>query len=67
MGAAMLAAYGCGWFVSLQDCADEFLKEDKVFEPNQENVEKYKQLFPIYQEVYGQTKDMNEKLLEFRK
>ena len=30
-------------------------------------VEKYKKLFPIYQEIYGQTKEMNEKLLEFRK
>ena len=67
MGAAMLAAYGCGWFASLQDCADEFLNEDKVIEPNQENVDKYKKLFSIYQEIYGQTKEMNEKLLEFRK
>jgi len=63
----MLAAYGCGWFDSLKDCAEEFLQEDKVVEPNQDNVEKYKKLFSIYQEVYGQTKDMNKKLLEFRK
>ena len=67
MGAAMLAAYGCGWFASLKECADEFLNEDKVFEPIQENVENYRKLFAIYQEIYGQTKDMNEKLLEFRK
>lgn len=66
MGAAMLAAYGCGWFNSLKDCADEFLKVDKVFTSIQANVEEYKKLFPIYQQVYLQTKDLNKKLLEFR-
>ena len=67
MGAAMLAAYGCNWFDSLKDCADEFLKEDKQFIPIKENVEKYKKLFSIYQQVYNQTKDLNKELLEFRK
>ena len=67
MGAAMLAAYGCGWFDSLQQCADTFLKVDKQFVPNQENVAKYKKLFALYQAVYGQTKDINEKLVEFRR
>ncbi|QFF97605.1 xylulokinase [Psychrobacillus glaciei] len=67
MGAAMLAAYGCGWFDSLKDCANEFLKEDRQFQPNKSNVQKYKKLFSIYQDVYTQTKDMNKKLLDFRK
>ncbi len=67
MGAAMLAAYGCQWFDSLKGCADEFLKEDKQFNPIEANVEKYKKLFPIYQEVYSQTKSLNKELLEFRK
>lgn len=67
MGAAMLAAYGCGWFDSLQQCADTFLKVDKQFVPNQDNVAKYKKMFAIYQAVYAQTKDTNEKLVEFRR
>ncbi|MBP1969305.1 xylulokinase [Virgibacillus natechei] len=67
MGAAMLAAYGCGWFDSLQDCADEFLQEDNVFTPNRDSVDLYKKLFTLYQKVYGQTKELNEKLLEYRK
>lgn len=67
MGAAMLAAYGCGWFDSLEDCANEFLKEDKQFQPNKSNVQKYKELFAIYQSIYAQTKDINKKLLEFRR
>ncbi|MEC5271721.1 xylulokinase [Caldifermentibacillus hisashii] len=66
MGAAMLAAYGCGWFNSLKECADEFLKEDKIYTPIQENVERYKGLFSIYIEVYRNTKELNEQLMEYR-
>ncbi|MTW84446.1 xylulokinase [Virgibacillus dakarensis] len=67
MGAAMIAAFGCGWFSSLRDCADTFLKIDKAFLPNRENVEKYHKLFKLYQDVYVQTKELNGKLTEFRK
>lgn len=67
MGAAMLAAFGSGWFASLKECADVFLKEDSQYEPNPANAESYQQLFSIYQDVYGQTKELNEKLLAFRK
>ncbi|OHR67378.1 xylulokinase [Bacillus sp. HMSC76G11] len=67
MGAAMLSAYGCGWFASLQECADTFLKIDKEFVPDESRVETYKELFSLYQEVYGQTKALNEKLVSYRK
>ncbi|RIU94822.1 xylulokinase [Oceanobacillus picturae] len=66
MGAAMLAAYGCGWFASLQDCADSFLETDKIYKPKAENVAKYKELFAIYQDVYGQTKKLNDRLNVYR-
>ncbi|KHF39105.1 xylulokinase [Halalkalibacter okhensis] len=67
MGAAMLAAFGCGWFDSLQECADTFLKVDKEFTPIAENVEQYKELFELYQNVYTQTKELNKNLVKFRK
>ncbi|MDT8862786.1 xylulokinase [Alkalihalobacillus sp. MEB130] len=67
MGAAMLAAFGCGWFESLKDCADGFLKVDKEYVPKEENVEQYKELFRLYQTVYTQTKDLNKELVKFRK
>lgn len=66
MGAAMLAAYGCGWFESLKACADEFLAVEREFMPNKENVETYKKIFSIYQKVYSKTKEINNSLLEFR-
>ncbi|MGV2939679.1 xylulokinase [Mesobacillus sp. LC4] len=67
MGAAMLAAYGCGWFSSLKDCAKAFIQVSKTYEPIPENVEQYKKLFSIYQDVYTQTKTLNDQLREFRK
>src|SRR5699024_2752926 len=66
MGAAMLAAYGCGWFDSLKVWAEEFVMADKTFVQKTENVEKYKNLFRIYQDIYGRTKDLNERLTEYR-
>jgi xylulokinase len=66
MGAAMLAAYGCGWFSSLKECADQFIQIAKTYEPIKENVETYQKLFGIYQDVYSQTKVLNERFREFR-
>ena len=66
MGAAILAAYGCGWFDSLDQCADVFIDTVKVYEPIPENVEAYRSLFTIYQEVYRQTQEMSKKLKAFR-
>ncbi|MFC5588901.1 xylulokinase [Sporosarcina soli] len=67
MGAAMLAGYGCGWFESLEQCADVFLKSATSYTPIKENVEKYHALFEIYKQVYVQTKALNEELKPFRK
>lgn len=67
MGAAMLAAFGCGWFSSLLECADKFIEPVKKYEPIKENVEKYQKLFNMYKQIYEQTKVLNEQLQEFRK
>lgn len=67
MGAAMLAAYGCGWFPTLKECADVFIQTSKTYYPIEENVETYRKIFAIYQQVYAQTKSLNDQLREFRK
>ncbi|ADU28842.1 xylulokinase [Evansella cellulosilytica] len=67
MGAAMLAAYGCGWFSSMKECADTFLKVDKEFLPIEENVKQYEELFQLYKKVYTETKELNMDLVKFRK
>ena len=66
MGAAMLAAYGCGWFSSLEQCATVFIKRAGQFTPNPDHVAKYEKLFELYKHVYEQTKVLNEELMYFR-
>ena len=67
MGAAMLAAYGCGWFSSLKECSEKFIQTSRTYYPIKENVAVYKRLFEVYQQVYSQTQAINEQLKEFRK
>ncbi|MBD1381495.1 xylulokinase [Metabacillus arenae] len=66
MGAAMLAAYGCEWFPTLQECADQFIRKGKTFFPNKDDAEKYQKIYRLYKSVYQQTKELNEGLKEFR-
>ncbi|WP_100405778.1 xylulokinase [Bacillus solitudinis] len=67
VGAAMLAAYGCGWYESLEQCANVWLDVVKTYQPNPEAVERYAELFSIYKEVYQDTKELNERVQAFRK
>lgn len=66
LGAAMLAAYGCGWFNSLEECADQFIDVVEEYTPDPENVKKYQELFKIYRDIYANTKELNQRLHPFR-
>lgn len=66
MGAAMLAAYGCGWFDSLDQCAEAFIKRASTYTPNADNARRYAELFQVYKSVYAQTKPLNDSLVPFR-
>lgn len=66
MGAAMLAAYGCGWFPSLQACASTFLRPLQKYAPNPETAAIYEKLFPLYQSVYRATRQLSGQLVEYR-
>jgi xylulokinase len=66
IGAATIAAFGCGWFSSLKECADVFIKPDKSYLPKQENVKVYGELYQLYKKVYQHTKEINKELYHFR-
>ncbi|MFJ7974515.1 xylulokinase [Peribacillus sp. NPDC096379] len=67
IGAAILAAYGCNWYESIEECADTFITSAKTYIPVPENVEMYRQLYHLYKNVYAQTKELNQGLMKFRK
>lgn len=58
LGAAMLAAVGCGWFKDLNACAQKFVSYQKEVLPIKENVRKYEKLYKVYQEIYPATKEI---------
>jgi xylulokinase len=66
LGAAMLAAVGCGWFPGLDECAGVFVKRSRAYAPDAATVKCYAELFRIYQEVYAQTSALNQSLSAFR-
>lgn len=67
MGAAMIAAVGLGWFTSLKECAEEFIKADQVYEPKPENVRLYQEYYQVYKDVYPHTVAINHQLFDLRK
>lgn len=66
MGAAMIAAAGCGWFDTLSQCADAFLRFGTPYEPDPARAEQYAELFQLYQDVYRQTRSLHVRLQPFR-
>lgn len=66
LGAAMLAAYGCGWFDSLEACASLFVKHAEEYKPNAEAAQTYQGIFRLYQQVYANTRSLNEGLAAYR-
>lgn len=66
VGAAMIAAFGLGWFDSMVACSESFVKEAARIMPNAENAAKYAKLYDVYHQVYAQTKQLNDQLVTFR-
>lgn len=64
IGAAMLAAQGCHWFASLEECAEVFVEIDKVIEPRPQETGRYHERFEIYRDVYKNTRDLSCRLHE---
>jgi xylulokinase len=59
LGACIIAGLGTGIFKSTKEACDRFVTfEDKLYYPDQKNVNKYKELFEVYQELYKRNKDL---------
>jgi xylulokinase len=66
MGAAMLAAVGCGWYPSIEECARKFIRRAKSFQPRPDQAAKYDDLFRLYRYVYPHTRELSIELAKFR-
>lgn len=66
LGAAILAAYGSGWFGSLEETAAQFVKQGALYKPNPEAVKAYRGIFGIYRQIYPQTRGINKELAAYR-
>ena len=62
----MLAALGCGWFDTLEQCAEQFIEYTKTYKPDPETVQKYAELFEVDKDVYAKTKPLNDRSVSFR-
>jgi xylulokinase len=53
LGAAILAGLGLGWWPDLQSAVGDMVAEDRVYEPQPENRERYEQLYGAYRGSYS--------------
>jgi len=57
LGAAMLAGAATGVFSSVQEAVAATVKRERVFEPNLDRHEKYRDLYDKYKQLYPAIKD----------
>jgi len=60
LGAAILAAVGCGEYASVKDACANIVKVVKTIEPEAELVEKYNERYARFREIFGATKTLFE-------
>jgi len=62
MGAAMLAAVGCGSMPSAKKAAEKWVVPNKTFHPDKTKVELYNKRYNIYKDLYKTIKPLGEEL-----
>lgn len=66
IGACMIAGVGANIYADFEEAVQACVQVDGKFEPNPVNAEIYNQLYKVYQQIYPQTKTLNEQLKTFR-
>ncbi len=65
LGAAMIAAYGAGWYPLITDAAQAMSGQTTTIHPDAERTKRYRELLDIYRDIYRSTKALNQKLVQF--
>lgn len=63
VGAAMLAAYGLGWFNTMQACAETFIALGETYKPNIENHKNINSILKFIR-IYTLRQNDNRKLIK---
>ncbi len=58
LGAAMLAAVGCGWFKTVEECTATFVDYDREYFPDEKAAMQYEKIYHLYAQVYPQTREL---------
>ncbi|MFB4167295.1 xylulokinase [Virgibacillus sp. JSM 102003] len=66
VGAAIIAAYGCRWYKTLAEGANQIVQIDEEFFPNRENAKRYGELFSVYRSIYERTMQISRDLKTYR-
>ena len=62
LGAAMIAAYGAGWFSSIEEAAAAMSSHSQLILPDHGNKDAYGELLGIYEDMYAATAEINRRL-----
>jgi len=65
LGAGMIAAYGAGWYPSIEDAAVAMCGDTTAFEPNARMHNVYAELTSIYSDLFHATANINHRMLAF--
>jgi xylulokinase len=65
LGAAMIAAFGAGWFNSITEAAETMSSDTTAVNPNHNRTEVYNELLGIYRKLYHATADINHAMIDF--
>jgi xylulokinase len=58
LGAAMLAAVGCGTFANVEDAADKIVKVTGTVEPDPETAQRYEEKYQKFKQIYPALKSV---------
>ncbi len=65
LGAGMIAAFGAGWFTSINDAASAMTGATTAVLPNPDKQSTYSELLGIYRKMFHATADLNREMLSF--
>lgn len=64
LGAAILAAVGCGSYTSLEEACGAMTHEERVYTPRPESAARYRARYEIYRDLYGALRSISHRLFD---